>query len=68
MMKRMDTKLRRPGKTGVEIVARAWLAGRSEKEMQVSATLTSDDGTLIAEGSAELVILSQEQKIRLGIA
>ena len=68
MMKRLDTKLRRPGKTGVEIVARAWLAGRSEKEVHVSATLTSDDGTLIAEGSAELVILSQEQKIRLGIA
>ena len=67
MMKQMDTKLRRPGKTGVEIVARSWLAGRSEKEMQVSATLTSDDGTLIAEGSAELVILSQEQKNRLGI-
>ncbi len=68
MMKRMDTNLRRPGKTGVEIVARAWLAGKSDKEMQVSATLTSDEGTRIAEGSAELVILNQEQKIRLGIA
>ena len=68
MMKRMDTKLRRPGKTGVEIVARAWLTGRSEREMQVSAKLTSNDGALIAEGSAELVILSQEQKTRLGIA
>ena len=68
MMKRMDTNLRRSGKTGVEIVARAWLAGKSDKEMQVSATLTSDEGTRIAEGSAELVILNQEQKIRLGIA
>ncbi len=68
MMKRMETNLRRPGKTGVEIVAKAWLAGRSEKEMQVSATLTDGDGTLIAEGSAELVILDQRQKIRLGIA
>ena len=68
MMKRMETNLRRPGKTGVEIVAKAWLAGRSEKEMQVSATLTNGDGTLIAEGSAELVILDQRQKIRLGIA
>ena len=68
LMKRMDTNLRRPGKTGVEIVARAWLAGRSETEIQVSATLTDNDGTLLAEGSAELVMLNQKQKTRLGIA
>ncbi len=64
---RMDTRLRRPAKTGVEIRARSWLTERSDREMQVSATLSSADGVLIAEGEAALVILSQAQRTRLGI-
>ncbi len=67
MMRRMDTRLRRPAKTGVEIKARSWLTERSDREMHVSATLTSADGVLIAEGEAALVILSPAQRARLGI-
>jgi len=67
MMRRMETRLRRPAKTGIEITARSWLTERSDREMHVSATLTSADGVLIAEGDAALVILSQAHKARLGI-
>ncbi len=68
MMSRMETRLRRPAKTGVEIRARSWLTERSGREMRVSATLASVDGMLIAEGEATLVILSQAHQARLGIA
>ncbi len=67
MMRRMDTRLRRPAKTGVEIRAKSWLTEQSDREMHVSATLTSADGMLIAEGEAALVILSQSHRARLCI-
>ena len=67
MMKSMETRFRRPAKTGVGIVARSWLVDRDGRHMNVSATLTSEEDELIAEGSAVLVVLDQKQKERLGV-
>ena len=65
MMRDMQTRFRSPAKIGEPIVAIARLGERTGREMSVSATLTQDK--LIAEGSAQLVALSQEQMKRLGI-
>jgi acyl-coenzyme A thioesterase PaaI-like protein len=68
MMKSMDTRFRRPAETGKGLVARSWLVDESDRTMNVSASLSSEDGELIAEGDAVLVVLSQNQKNRLGLA
>jgi acyl-coenzyme A thioesterase PaaI-like protein len=67
MMKSMDTRFRRPAKTGKSLIAESWLVDRSDRNMTVSASLTGEDSELIAEGSAVLVVLSQRQRERLGI-
>ena len=68
MMKEMRTRLRRPAPTGSRLVARSWLESREGRAMNVAASLTGEDGELIAEGDAVLVELSQGQKERLGLA
>ena len=68
MMKTMETRFRRPAKTGEKISARSWLDERSERTMRVSAELTGQEGQSIAEGKAVLVVLSDEQQTRLGLA
>lgn len=68
MMKSMDTRFRRAARTGAKIFARARLVDHSERTMNVSAKLTDEDGELIAEGDAVLVILSRNQKEKLGLA
>ena len=68
MMKSMETRFRRPASTGRKIVATSWLAEQTGRNMSVSASLADEEGTVIAEGTAILVVLSQEQKERLGLA
>ena len=68
MMKSMETRFRRPAKTGKSLTAKSWLVDRTDRNMTVSASLTREDGELIAEGDAVLVVLSQRQKERLGLA
>ena len=68
MMKSMETKFRRPAKTGERIIAKSWLSDQSGRNMSVSVTLTGAEGELIAEGSANLVVLSLSQKVGLGLA
>lgn len=69
MMKGMETKFRRPGKTGRKIVAKSWLVEHSGRDMKVAASLnTEDNDELIAEGNADMVVLNQRQIDRLGIA
>ena len=68
MMRSMENRFRRPAKTGERIVARSWLVEQRGRNMSVSATLANEDGELIAEGNAELVVLSENQKERLGLA
>ena len=67
MMKSMDIRFRRPAKTGPPVVAEAWLVEESGRQLNVSATLTSDKGELIAEGSAVLVVLSERRQQEMGI-
>ena len=68
MMKSMGTRFRRPATTGQRIDARSWLAERSGRNMSVSATLTDEEGAIIAEGDAALVVLSDAQLERLGLS
>ena len=68
MMESMETRFRRPAKTGEKVFAKSWLDDQSGRNMSVSATLTGEEGGLIAEGSAILVVLTQSQKVGLGLA
>ena len=70
MMKTMETRFRRPARTSETIAAAAWLDERSGRTMRVSAELTASPGgknRLIAQGSALLVVLSGDERARLGI-
>ena len=67
MMKSMETRFRRPAKTGKSLTAKSWLVDRTDRNMTVSASLTGEDSELIAEGNAVLVVLSERQKERLGL-
>ena len=67
MIRRMETRLRRPAKTGDRITAKAWQTGASGREMNVTATLTTDDQELIANGNAELVKLTPGQRQKMGL-
>ena len=68
MMKTMETRFRRPAKTGEKITARSWLDERSDRTIQVSGELTGQGGQPIAQGKAVLVVLSDEDQARVGIA
>ena len=68
MMKSMETRFRRPAVTGSTVFARSWLMARSGREIEVSASLTGEQGQLIAEGKATLVELTQEQLSKIGIS
>ena len=65
MMRDMQTRFRSPAKIGERITARAWLDDRTARETTVTATLTQSK--LIAQGTAQLVILSPERTKQLGI-
>ncbi len=67
MMKRMETRFRRPAHTGEIIVATSWLTEGEGREMSVLGALNGQDGRVIAEGKADLVALRKDQIERLGI-
>ena len=66
MMRDMEVNFRRPAKIGKRITAIARLELSAGSKMSVTATLVQNN--LIAEGSANLVALSDERINRLGIA
>lgn len=69
MMRGMQTHFRKPAKTGKRIRAVAWLDGADGRNMRLLARLTQcQDGALIAEGSADVVLLREDHIQRLGIA
>ena len=65
MMRDMEVQFRRPANIGRNITALARLELSADREMSVTGTLVQN--TVIAEGSARLVTLSQEHIDRLGI-
>jgi len=68
MTKTLQTRFRRPAKTGQRIIVKSWLVNRAGRKMDVAATLTGLEGELIAEGSCILVVLDPKQAERLGLA
>ena len=67
MMRTMNTRFRRPARIGDRIVARSWLRARDARDIEVAADLNAEGGTVLTEGSATMVILSDAQKSRLVI-
>ena len=65
MMRDLEVNFRRPAKIGRRITAVARLELSADREMSVTATLVQNN--LVAEGSARLVALSNEQIAHLGI-
>ncbi len=65
MMRDMEVQFRRPANIGRNITALARLELSADREMSVTGTLVQN--TVIAEGSARLVSLTQEHIDRLGI-
>ena len=68
MMRSMETRFRQPAATGKPVIAKSWLMVRSGREIEVSASLTGEQGRLIAEGKATLVELTQDQANKIGIS
>ena len=68
MMKSMSTRFRKPANVGERIIARSWLVERSGREIEVSASLTTEQDEVLAESNAVLVVLSGSATERLGIA
>ena len=67
MMSNMETRYRRPAPVGARLLASSWLVDRSARRMSVAATLTDGSLRLIAEGKANLVVLSAQQRSKLGL-
>ena len=65
MMSEMEVKFLRPARVGRRITAVARLELNVDRNMTVTATLVQ--GSVVAEGRARLVALTQEQSDRLGI-
>ena len=65
MMRDMEVQFRRPASIGKNITALARLELSADREMSVTGTLVQN--TVIAEGSARLVAITQEHIDRLGI-
>lgn len=67
MMRGMETTYRRPIKTGQAITAKSWLLEESGRAMKVAGSLTDEDDVVLARGQADLLVLNEEQKEKLGI-
>jgi acyl-CoA thioesterase FadM len=63
----METTYRRPIKTGQAITAKSWLLEESGRAMKVAGSLTDEDDVVLARGQADLLVLNEEQKEKLGI-
>ena len=68
MMHSMETRYRHPAEVGSKIRAQSWLVESSRRKMSVAATLTDEKPQIIAEGNADLVLLTRTQKARLGLS
>jgi len=67
MMRGMETTYRRPIKTGQAITAKSWLLEESGRAMKVAGSLTDEDDVVLARGQADLLVLNEEQKAKLGV-
>ena len=67
MMRGMESKLGSPASVVKNLLAESWLEERSGRELSVHSELTDEDGKVFAQGSASLVVLSQEQIDRMGV-
>ena len=65
MMRNMDVRFRRPASIGKRVTAIARLERSADREMFISATLVQNN--IVAEGSAQLIALRDDQIARLGI-
>jgi len=68
MMRGMETRFRKPINIGQTIIAKSWLVEESGRMMKVAGSLTNQDGVLLAQGEADLLVLNEEQIERLGIS
>lgn len=68
MMRGMETRFRKPINIGQTIIAKSWLVEESGRVMKVAGSLTNQDGVLLAQGEADLLVLNEEQIERLGIS
>ena len=68
MMWGMETTFRRPIMTGQAITAKSWLVQESGRAMKVAGSLTDEDDVVLARGQADLLVLNEEQKAKLGIS
>jgi acyl-CoA thioesterase FadM len=67
MMRGMDARLTAPARVGQELRVESWLEDRSGREITVKGQLQASDGSLIAQATASLVALDQQQAKLLGI-
>ena len=67
MMRGMESKLGSPASVGKNLLAESWLEERSGRELSVHSELTDEDVKVFAQGSASLVVLSQEQIDQMGV-
>ena len=68
MMRGMETRFRKPISTGQMVTARSWLVEESGRAMKVAGSLTDEEGLLLAQGEADLLVLNDEQMERIGIS
>ena len=67
MTREMKLRFFKPARVGQRLFAEAYTLDRTGREVSLIGTLTSDEGSLIAEGNASMVLLREEQTQRLGI-
>ena len=67
MMRGMEARLRSPASIGKKLLIESWLEERSGRELSVRSELKDEDGRLIAQGTASLIALNQDQIKRLGL-
>ncbi len=65
MMRNMDVRFRRPASIGKRITGIARLERSTDREFSIYATLVQNN--IVAEGSAQLISLRDDQIARLGI-
>ncbi|HJO81304.1 MAG: PaaI family thioesterase [SAR202 cluster bacterium] len=68
MMRSMETRFRSPAAVGEMVTVESWLDNRAGREVKVRGEIKSAAGKTIADGSATLVILNEEQLARHGLA
>jgi uncharacterized protein (TIGR00369 family) len=65
---KMETRYRRPVPHGVELVVRAWVTRERGRRLEVEATVSQPDGTVLAESTALFLRLPPEEEARVAAA